>query len=77
MTGYLSNEKYIGCLVAQKSYTDNFLNGKQVENNGEIVQYRFEDNHNAIINRKVFEMVQMKRRGVSLNPQDAGTLVIV
>ena len=66
----LSNEKYIGCLVTPKSYTDNFLNSKQVKNCGEMEQYRFENNHEAIIDREVFESVQEKRRGVSLDQQE-------
>ena len=37
----LSNEKYIGCLITQKSCTNNFLSGKQVKNDGEVEQHRF------------------------------------
>ena len=60
----LSNEKYIGCLVAQKSYTDNFLNGKQIKNCGEVEQHKFENNHEAIIGTETFERVQERKSGV-------------
>ena len=59
----LGDEKYIGCLVMQKSYTDNFLNGRQVKNDGAVEQHRFENHHEAIIDREVFEKVQQKRGG--------------
>ena len=57
----LSNEKYIGCLITQKSYTNDFLSGRQVKNNGEVEQHRFENHHEAIIDRDVFERVRRKR----------------
>jgi len=57
----LSNEKYAGCLITQKSYTDNFLSGKQIKNDGEVEQHRFENHHDAIIDSDIFERVQRKR----------------
>jgi site-specific recombinases, DNA invertase pin homologs len=54
----LSNEKYKGDALLQKSYIADFLTKKQVVNNGEIPQYYVENNHEAIIDLETFEMVQ-------------------
>lgn len=61
----LSNEKYKGDALLQKSYTVDFLTKKTKINEGEIPQYYVEDNHEAIIDPEVFEMVQreMAKRG--------------
>lgn len=54
----LRNEKYKGDALLQKSYTVDFLTKKTKVNEGEIPQYYVEDNHEAIIDPEVFEMVQ-------------------
>jgi len=54
----LSNEKYKGDALLQKSYTVDFLTKKKKVNEGEIPQYYVENNHEAIIEPAVFEMVQ-------------------
>ena len=54
----LSNEKYKGDALLQKSYTVDFLTKKQKKNDGEIPQYYVEKNHEPIISTEVFEMVQ-------------------
>ena len=59
----LSNEKYIGQVLMQKSYTPDYLTGKQEKNRGECRMYLVENAHEAIIDREVFEKVQeMKGR---------------
>lgn len=60
----LTNEKYKGDALQQKSYISDFLTKKQVKNNGEIPQYYVEGHHEAIITPEVFALVQdeMKRR---------------
>lgn len=57
----LSNEKYIGSVISQKTYTKDFLNGKQVKNNGEPPQYFIENNHEAIIPKEIFDKVQAEK----------------
>lgn len=48
----------------QKSYTPDYLTGKQEKNHGERRMYLVENAHEAIINREIFEKVQeMKGRG--------------
>lgn len=61
----LTNEKYKGDALLQKSYTVDFLTKKTKVNEGEIPQYYVEGNHEAIIKPEVFEMVQREvdRRG--------------
>ena len=54
----LTNEKYRGDALLQKSYTVDFLTKKKKPNDGEIPQYYVENNHQAIIQPDVFDMVQ-------------------
>ena len=65
----LSNEKYKGDALLQKSYTVDFLTKKTKVNEGEIPQYYVEDNHEAIISPEIFAMVQreMTKRGRGKN----------
>jgi len=54
----LSNEKYAGDALLQKSYTPDYLSKKQIINHGEIPQYYVEDIHEAIIDKAQFRRVQ-------------------
>lgn len=56
----LTNEKYKGDALLQKSYTPDFLTKRQVVNRGEVKQYYVEDDHPAIIKPEVFDMVQQE-----------------
>ena len=47
----LSNEKYIGDALLQKTVTTDFLNKKRVVNRGIVPQYYVENSHEAIIPR--------------------------
>ena len=60
----LTNEKYKGDALLQKSYTVDFLTKKKKVNEGEIPQYYVEDTHPAIIDKATFDFVQeeMARR---------------
>ena len=49
---------YKGDALLQKTYTVDFLTKKKKVNEGEIPQYYVRDNHEAIIDRETFEMVQ-------------------
>lgn len=60
----LRNEKYIGNVLMQKTFTTNFLSGKQVKNNGELEQYFIENNHEPIIEKEAFDKVQQKLRKI-------------
>ena len=65
----LTNEKYKGDALLQKTYTVDYLTKKTKINDGEIPQYYVERNHEPIIDPDVFEMVQqeVKRRGNDKN----------
>ena len=56
----LTNEKYKGDALLQKSYTVDFLTKRKKVNEGEIPQYYVEGNHEAIIQPEVFELVQQE-----------------
>lgn len=61
----LTNEKYKGDALLQKSYTVDFLTKKVKTNEGEVPQYYVENNHPAIIEPELFDLVQseIQRRG--------------
>lgn len=54
----LTNEKYIGDALLQKTYTVDFLTKKRVKNNGIVPQYYVENSHPAIIPRELYMQVQ-------------------
>lgn len=60
----LGNEKYMGDALLQKTYTVDCLSKKRVKNSGIVPQYYVEDDHEAIISKETFLMVQeeMARR---------------
>ena len=57
MESILTNEKYKGDALLQKSYTVDFLSKKMKKNEGEVPQY-VENNHEAIIDPATFDLVQ-------------------
>ncbi|MDD6880026.1 MAG: recombinase family protein [Firmicutes bacterium] len=60
----LTNEKYIGDSILQKTFSVDVLTKKKKKNEGELPQYYIENNHPPIISREMFEMVreEMERR---------------
>ena len=54
----LSNEKYRGDALLQKTFTVDFLTKKAKVNEGEAPQYYVENSHPAIVSGEVFELVQ-------------------
>lgn len=64
ITSILTNEKYKGDALLQKTYTADYLTKSVKKNHGEVPQYYIEDSHPAIIDPETFELVQneMKRR---------------
>ena len=57
----LSNEKYIGEVQMQKTFTVDFLTGKRERNTGQLDSYLVEDAHEPIIDRKTFQLVQQMK----------------
>ncbi|MDO5392389.1 MAG: recombinase family protein [Eubacteriales bacterium] len=60
LNSMLVNEKYKGDALLQKSYTVDFLSKKRAQNQGEIQQYYIEEDHEAIIDVKTWECVQLE-----------------
>ncbi|HES9888392.1 TPA: recombinase family protein [Streptococcus pneumoniae] len=56
----LRNEKYKEDALLQKSFTTDFLTKSTKPNEGELPQYYVENNHEAIIKREVFDLVQVE-----------------
>ncbi len=56
----LQNEKHVGDLLMQKTYTSDFLTKTQTDNNGELEQYYIKDDHPAIIPREEWDAVQLE-----------------
>lgn len=54
----LTNERYNGDALLQKSYTVDFLSKKQVKNEGEVPPYYVTGSHPAIIAPAVWDFVQ-------------------
>lgn len=53
------SERYIGDVIAQKTYTPDYLTHKVKVNNGEVPQYYIKDHHLAIVSRKLYKQVQL------------------
>lgn len=54
----LKNEKYCGDLLLQKTYRENHITKKKINNTGQLPQYYIENDHEAIIPKEIFLMVQ-------------------
>ena len=57
----LSNERYIGDSLWQKTYATDTLPRKQIKNTGACLQYYIEGTHPAIIAKSTYEAVQLLR----------------
>ncbi len=58
----LSNEKYMGDALLQKSYTADFLTKTRKKNNGEMRQYYITDNHEGIVAKEIYYAVQQEKQ---------------
>lgn len=58
----LSNEKYIGNVMLQKTYVADIFEQKQVINKGEVTRYLYENNHVGIIEKELFDAVQEEKQ---------------
>ncbi len=56
----LSNEKYKGDALLQKTYTVDYLTKKRLQNTGQIPRYYVEESHPAIIPKEMWEAVQLE-----------------
>lgn len=73
----LTNEKYKGDALLQKSFTVNFLTKEKKINEGEIPQYYVEKNHEPIIEPEVWDFVQELIKNTPKNKNDIFSSKIV
>ena len=66
----LTNEKYCGDVLGQKTFKECVIGGKVQKNNGQLPQVLVQNNHPGIITREMFYEVQeeMKRRTAARSP---------
>ena len=60
ITSILRNEKYMGDALLQKTITTDYLTKTRVKNKGAAPQYYVENNHEAIIPKDIFMLVQQE-----------------
>ncbi|MBQ7338781.1 MAG: recombinase family protein, partial [Clostridia bacterium] len=53
----LSNEKYVGDVLYQKTFRTDCISKKTKVNRGEVTRYLISNNHPAIIDRDTFNLV--------------------
>lgn len=58
----LSNEKYTGNVLLQKSIVNDFFSGKQVINQGQVEKYFISGSNPAIISEEQFNKVQLEKK---------------
>ena len=56
--GILSNEKYVGDVLMQKTCQQDCISHKTIRNTGQRTMYLVPDHHEAIIDRKAYNAVQ-------------------
>jgi DNA invertase Pin-like site-specific DNA recombinase len=67
----LKNEKYCGDVLLQKRVTLDYLTHKSVVNKGQAPQYYIENNHEPIISRELFQVVQQTLKNRSKNNESS------
>ena len=69
----IRNEKYVGDLLLQKKYIEDYMTKRTVENKGERQMYVVTDAHDAIIDRETFDRIQAEiRRRQEVYPSEKG-----
>ena len=68
--GILTNEKYCGDVLRQKTFRSDCISGKVIRNTGQLPMYLIENHHEGIVDRKTFDAVQaeMARRNAGKSP---------
>ena len=57
----LKNEKVCGNVILQKTYVEDYLQGNQIKNKGEMARYMVKNNHTPIISTELFNAVNLKQ----------------
>lgn len=66
----LTNEKYCGDVLLQKTYIDDCINKKVKKNTGQLPMYLVQNHHEGIISREAFDAAQaeLSRRNAGKSP---------
>ena len=56
--GILTNEKYVGDVLMQKTFRQDCISRKIVRNTGQLPMYLVQNHHEAIVDRKTFDAAQ-------------------
>ena len=66
----LSNEKYCGDVLLQKTFISDCISRKVIRNTGQLPMYLVQNNHDGIVDRKTFNAVQAEkaRRNAGKSP---------
>lgn len=66
----LTNEKYCGDVLLQKTYIDDCINKKVKKNTGQLPMYLVQNHHEGIISRETFDTAQaeLSRRNAGRSP---------
>jgi len=75
----LTNERYKGDCLLQKTFSEDFITKKVKKNEGELPMYYAKNTHPAIIKREIFDLVQerikLMRKGISTKNFLSGKLI--
>ncbi len=68
--GILTNEKYCGDVLLQKTFSEDCISKKVVKNEGQLPMYLIQNHHDAIIERELFDAVreEFARRNAGRSP---------
>lgn len=66
----LTNEKYCGDVLLQKTFTSDCISRKVIKNTGQLPMYLIQDHHEAIVDRSTFQAAQteLARRTSAKSP---------
>jgi DNA invertase Pin-like site-specific DNA recombinase len=68
--GILSNEKYCGDVLLQKTYISDCISKKVIKNTGQLPMYLVQNHHEGIVDRKTYDAAQaeLARRNAGKSP---------
>ena len=68
--GIITNEKYCGDVLMQKTFKTDILSGKISKNTGQLPMYFIQNNHPGIVSRETYQAVQaeLARRSAGRSP---------
>lgn len=53
----LKNEKYVGSVILQKTYVEDYLSGVQIKNKGQLSKVLIKNHHQPIVSAEIFNLV--------------------